>query len=298
MSAVAAPRGPVAPVGFLPNCMEIAVDRLHSLKKLPSDLRSTSKYLQVLASIRKIGLVEPPAVVPDERREGNFFVVDGHVRLEALKDLGIETVECLIAAADDTYTYNRHVCRLTTIQEHRMIVKAANAGVPVELIAASLGLSEATIRQNFRMLAGICPEVVQKLADKPCPASIFRVLRQMEPLRQMEVADLMVLQGNYSHSFASATLAATASAQRIAAAKTAPATFESIVKLEKELGALQQQNRQVEDTYGTDVLKLTVIKSYLKSLLTKAKIVRWLASNRPEYLREFQAIADLARLPD
>ena len=287
-----------AAVGFRNDCVEVSIDRLHPLKRQSPELRATSKYRQILASISKVGVVEPPAVVPDESRPGEYFVLDGHVRLEALRELGARSVECLVARQDDTYTYNRHVCRLTTIQEHRMIAKAANANVPLELIAGALGLSEATIRQNFRMLAGICPEVVQRLADKPCPAHIFPLLRQMKPIRQMEAADLMVAQGNYSKAFVGAMLAATAPDQLVTVPRSTSASFETIAKLEQELAALQRQNKQVEDTYGTDVLKLTVIKGYFQALLTRAKVVRWLASNRPEYLKEFQAIADLSRLPE
>jgi Recombinase/RepB plasmid partitioning protein len=65
-----------------------------------------------------------------------------------------------------------------------------------------------------------------------------------------------------------------------------------IARIERELAALQLQTSAVEDSYGPDVLHLTVIKGYLAKWLGNAAVVRWLAKNRPEYLKEFQRITD------
>ena len=65
---------------------------------------------------------------------GAYFLLDGHLRIEALKELGIEEVECLIATDDDTYTYNKRVNRFPPIQEHRMIARAMDRGVAAELL--------------------------------------------------------------------------------------------------------------------------------------------------------------------
>ncbi|WP_347909862.1 plasmid partitioning protein RepB C-terminal domain-containing protein [Pseudomonas grandcourensis] len=53
----------------------------------------------------------------------------------------------------------------------------------------------------------------------------------------------------------------------------------------------------MEDDYGPAVLHLTVIKDYLTKLLTNTAVVRWLAKHQPEYLKEFQPIAELTELP-
>jgi hypothetical protein len=42
-----------------------------------------------------------------------------------------------------------------------------------------------------------------------------------------------------------------------------------------------------------DNLQLTLAKGYLAKLLGNAKVVRWLAQNKQEYLGEFQSIADI-----
>ena len=49
---------------------------------------------------------------------------------------GQTTADCILSREDEGFTYNARVSRITPIQEHRMIVKAVNQGVPPERIAA------------------------------------------------------------------------------------------------------------------------------------------------------------------
>ena len=66
--------------------------------------------------------------------------------------------------------------------------------------------------------------------------------------------------------------------------------------MERELASLQSQVKSVEDSYGVDNLHLTVAKGYVTKLLANARIVRWLAQSRQEYLAEFQAIAEIEHI--
>ena len=59
----------------------------------------------------QIGLVEPPVVARDPRPSGKYFLLDGHLRVEALKDLGMTEVECLVSTDDEAFTYNKRVNR-------------------------------------------------------------------------------------------------------------------------------------------------------------------------------------------
>ena len=74
-------------------------------------------------------------------------------------------------------------------------------------------------------------------------------------------------------------------------------TREEVARLERELAGLQVQTKGFEEIYGLDNLHLTVAKAYLAKLLANVRAVRWLAQNKPEYLSEFQAIAELTSLP-
>jgi len=90
----------------------IPLSAIIPLKSLPDGARESRKFAQVLSSIKAIGLVEAPVVIANTQNAGTWFLLDGHLRLEALKQLGIAEVECLIATDDDTYTYNKRVNRL------------------------------------------------------------------------------------------------------------------------------------------------------------------------------------------
>ncbi|MFT3878480.1 MAG: plasmid partitioning protein RepB C-terminal domain-containing protein [Gemmatales bacterium] len=66
-----------------------------------------------------------------------------------------------------------------------------------------------SIRRRHRMLNGICPDAAEILKDTECPLSVFDILRQMAPFRQIEAAELMTGQNNFTGIFAKALLAAT-----------------------------------------------------------------------------------------
>lgn len=277
--------------------VNLQLSQLVPLKVMRPGTKESKKYAQILRSVGAIGLVEAPVVSRDQSHADKFFLLDGHLRIEALKDLGIDRVECIVATDDDTYTYNKRVNRLVPVQEHRMIVRAIQRGVPESKIAEALGLEAGSIRRRKQMLNGICGEVVQLLRNAPCPFRVFDILRQMTPLRQIEAAELMLGQQNFTAVFARALLVATPENQLVPIARTKPtesaSTREQIAMLERELVSLQTQIKSVEDDYGLDNLHLTVAKGYVAKLLGNARVVRWLAQNRHEYLGEFQTVAEI-----
>jgi hypothetical protein len=288
-------------VAFEQTTVLLKIDQIVALKVLRSGANSGKKYAQIVSSVRSIGLVESPVVLPDRKHPGVYFLLDGHLRIEALRDLNVSEVECLISTDDEAYTYNKRINRLAAVQEHRMIVRAVDRGVPEERIAEALGLDVVAIRRRFRLLDGICPEASELLKDTPCPMKVFDILRQMAPMRQVEAAGLMIGQGNFSTVFASALLAATPEKQLVKVARkklsgTSTVTSDQIVRMERELASLQSQIKSVEDSYGVDNLHLTVAKGYVAKLLANARIVRWLAQNRQEYLSEFQSIAEIENI--
>jgi Predicted transcriptional regulators len=286
-------------VGFEPETRIISLQAILPLKTLRPSTRQSQKYQQIAASIRAIGLVELPVVAPHPKEAGVYFLLDGLMRLEVLKELGVEDVECLVSTDDEAYTYNKRINRLSAVQEHRMIVRAVERGVSEEQIAEALNLEVGSIRRRFRLLDGICPEVASILSDKPCPMVVFELLKRMRPLRQIEAAEIMAGQHNYSTPFARALLLATPDDQLVESRKTGrvpDVTREQIAKLERELAAVQSRTLFVEETYGIDNLHLTVAKSFLAKVLGKPAIVRWLKANQPDYLAEFQQITELVSL--
>lgn len=300
MKAVSEPKGSVN-WGFEQEAVTAPVDALLALKTLRPDVKMSAKYRQILTSIKAVGLVEPPVVVPASDQPGTYYIVDGHLRIEALRDLGVEAVDCLVSRDDEAFTYNKRVNRLSAPQEHRMIARAIERGVSEARLAEALGINVTGIQRRARLMDGICEEAIDLLKDSPCSLSVFDVLRKLGPMRQREAAELMVGHSNYGRPFVMAILAATPDAQLAQGKRrkqtTSTVTREQVARLERELFTLQVQIKAVEETYGLDNLHLTVARAYLVKLLGNVRVVRWLAQHKPEYLTEFQSIAELTSLP-
>ena len=282
-------------LSFQDETKRILLSDLIPLKALRSGVKESKKYAQIMSSVRAIGLVEAPVVAPNPTQSGKFLLLDGHLRIEALRDLGVLEVDCIISTDDESYTYNKRINRLAAIQEHRMVRRAIERGVPEAKIAEALGLEVASIHRRSRMLNGICSEVIDILKDAPCPIAVFDVLRRMSPIRQIEAAELMTGQQNFTVVFAKAMLAATPEDQlvHVPAKRPASVSSEQMARMERELVGLQMQVKSVEDRYGVDTLHLTVARAYVRTLLGNDRIVRWIAQHRPEYLKELQTIGEI-----
>lgn len=282
--------------GFESVCVSLPTSTILPVRTLRAATKSSKKYHQITASIREVGIVEPPVVARDPANSDIFLLLDGHVRIEVLKDLGIEQVECLVSTDDEAFTYNKRISRLSAIQEHKMIRRAIKHGVSEERIARALDVNSQSVRRKARMLDGICDEAVAILKDKPCPIAVFEILRKMKPLRQLEAAELLINANNYSISYTSAILAGTPQAQLVDTTKPkrlSGITPEAMARMESELARLQEAISTIQDSYGKDHLQLTVIKGYLIRLLGNARVVRYLTQHRPEFLTEFQAVAEM-----
>lgn len=288
--------------GFERGSVTVSLDALVAMKPLRPDVKMSAKYRQIVTSIKAVGLVEPPVVIPASDQPGTYYVLDGHLRLEALRDLGALEVDCLISRDDEAFTYNKRVNRLSAPQEHRMIARAIERGVSEARLAEALGINVTSIQRRARLMDGIAEDAVELLKDSPASLAVFDVLRKMGAMRQCEAAELMVGHSNFGRPFVMAILAATpdmqlADGKRRRKQTTSTVTREQVARLERELATLQVQIKAVEETYGLDNLHLTVARAYLVKLLGNARVVRWLAQQKPEYLTEFQSIAELTSLP-
>lgn len=287
-------------LGFERDCVDVPLDKIHFTVPLPTGIKESVTYRQIRSSVQAIGLVEPIVVALNREQVGTFIVLDGRMRVEALRDLGTQRALCLISTDDEGYTYNKRVNRLSVVQAHRMIVRAAERGVSVQQLAEALNVSPGSIREKFRLLDGICSEAVALLADKPATYGMFHILKQMKPFRQIDVAQTMVNLGNYSVKLATAMLQNTPADQLTeeAATKSQSGTpTEALRRLERELAAMQADTRLLEEGYGPASLQLEIIKTHIgATLLENVAVVRWLAKNQPEYLQQLQRIADIKEL--
>lgn len=284
--------------GFEDTTRQIAIADILPLRAVSTALQRSVKYATIVASIREVGVIEPPVVAKDRDEAGKYLLLDGHLRLQALRDLGASDVVCLIAKDDEAFTYNKRISRLAIIQENQMIGKAIDRGVPAEHIAKALNLDIKTLQQKRRLLSGICPEVVDLLKDRHVSTPTFWALKKMVPIRQIEAAELMIAMNKYSASYAKSLLAATPHSQLVGAPKKKAIkglTPEQRALVERESENLDEEFRIAEQSYGTDHLHLVLAKGYLAKLLANAKVVGYLAENHQEILSQFQKIAETER---
>ncbi|KIM00567.1 putative transcriptional regulator [Paramagnetospirillum magnetotacticum MS-1] len=210
-------------------------------------------------------------------------------------------VRCLVSDDDEAFTYNKRVARLATIQEHYMIVRALERGVPEEKLAKALNVDVSLIWRRRALLDGICPEVVDLLKDKSVNPTSFEVLRKMKPPRQIEAAELMTAAGNFSSAYAKALLAATRQHDLVhpdRPKKIGGITAEQMARMEREMETLQRDFKAVEASYGDDVLNLVIATGYLSKLVANPEIARFLESRHPDFLDKFRVIINAASLDD
>src|ERR1700694_3913969 len=243
---------PTIAQAFGSDCVVIPIASILPVKAIEKTAKANHKYRQILASIREVGLVEPSAVIRDSRDSGSYLLLDGHLRIEALRDLGATEVEGLISTDDEAFTYNKRISRLSPVQEQRMIAKAIERNVPRDKIARALDINVRSLARKVKVLDGICEEAVGLLKDKMCPLAVFDVLRKMNPIRQIEAAELLINANNYSVSYATAILVGTPQAQLVDPAtpkRMKGMTAEALARMEGELSRLQQSITSIQDTY-------------------------------------------------
>ena len=281
--------------GFQEKLIELGVEELLTTKSISIYAMKCRKYGQVLSSIREVGLIEAPVVAPLKKGKG-YLLLDGHLRIMALKELGVERVSCLISTDDETYTYNKYINRLSAIQEHRMIMKAIQSGVSEEKLARALNLDISTIRNKKCLLEGICPEAVELLKDKSVPEPVFRVLKKMKAPRQINAAMLMNDQNKFTSSYAKALLDATPANQLVNKGrpkKETPAILARQARLEEESLALSWEIGSLKEQYGTAMIDMTSMQAYLKSLLGNEAVAKYLRELHGPIHDKFKEIAEL-----
>ena len=286
-------------LAFYDKITQLSINKIIPTKTIPDGMQANRKFNQILASIKEVGIIEPLVVTTNGKSRQQYILLDGHVRLEILKTLGICEVQCLISSDDESYTYNKYISRMAPIQEHEMIKKAVKRGVSEEKIAKALNMDVTTIIKRRNLLKGICQEAADLLKDKMVPAGTFSILRKMKSYRQIEAATFMNDAGLYSVPYAQAILGGTPADQLVDKEnpkKITGLSDEQMTRMESEMANLQREYQLIEESYGSDVLNFTLAKGYLGSLLGNANVVRYLAKQHPEILSEFQKITEITSL--
>jgi hypothetical protein len=72
----------------------------------------------------EVEIIEPPVVAREAADLRRNDLLDSHLRVGIMGERGEAEIVCLVA----TFTYNKRVSRIVTIQEHRMILNAVRKG--------------------------------------------------------------------------------------------------------------------------------------------------------------------------
>ncbi|MFU2207738.1 plasmid partitioning protein RepB C-terminal domain-containing protein [Solidesulfovibrio sp. C21] len=286
-------------MAFLKAGKVLPIQDIYSLRQIKAGLKKSRKYHRILASIKEVGVIEPLIVYPDKNCDDKYYLLDGHMRLEALKDTGATEVSCLVSTDDEAFTYNHKVNRLSPIQEHFMILKALENGVSEERIATALNIDIVKIKQKRNLLTGICQEAVDLLKDKQVSRQSFQILKKMKPMRQIEVAELMRTSNNYSFSYAQVLLISSHKKQlhnQYPSKKQNDISITDIKRIEKEMETIEADFKTVQTAYGHNVLNLTLSRSYLQKILKNNHILMYLKENHQNILEGFQEIIESTSL--
>ena len=272
---------------------------IHPIRQIkPTDF-AWGKYKAMVASIREVGVIEPLVVHPQKGTRGAYLLMDGHMRLKALLELGCAEAFCLVAKDDEPFTYNDKVNRLSLIQEHAMIMRAVDQGVTPAQIAKALDIDVSRIRSNLNLLEGIHPDAVELLKDKAITSAALRMFKKAKAVRQIDMAQLMVTANNYAKAYAEALIIGTPADQLADSGKAKAVrgiSHEEIVRMEKEMEVLERDYKLHQEQFGENSLHLNAAQRYVKRLLENAKIKRFVGQRYADLLDEFQELAALESL--
>ncbi len=133
----------------------LPLSAIHPIRQIKPTDHAWGKYRSMLASIREVGVIEPLIVHPQRGTRGSYVLLDGHMRLKALAELGRPDAFCLVAKDDDAFTYNDKVTNQVT--------RSNSASL-------SVGWSAATGRTNWRLACRPWASFCWKVAVIDCTA--------------------------------------------------------------------------------------------------------------------------------
>ncbi|HEX8048351.1 ParB N-terminal domain-containing protein [Rhizobium sp.] len=168
-----------------------------ALKENPDRMRQSKSSPQadalMLATIKAVGIVQPPVVAP-EVDGGNGYIIDaGHRRVRLAIAAGLEEIEILVAdAANDNGAMRSMVENsvrepLNPVDQWRGIERLVALGWTEEAIAVALALPVRQIRK-LRLLANVLPAMLEQMAlgDMPNEQQL-RVIAAAGQVDQKEV---------------------------------------------------------------------------------------------------------------
>ncbi|HCL66050.1 MAG TPA: plasmid partitioning protein [Rhizobium sp.] len=149
-----------------------------SLKEDPDRLRQSKSTPQsdalLCASIRAVGVVQPPVVKLDPHGGNSYIIVFGHRRAAQAIAAGLSEIPLLLAEPSDDLgamqSFAENIARepLNPVDQWRAIERLVALGWTEESVALALALPLRQIRK-LRLLANILPAMLDKMARGDMP---------------------------------------------------------------------------------------------------------------------------------
>jgi ParB/RepB/Spo0J family partition protein len=149
-----------------------------ALKENPDRTRQTKSTPQadalLLATIKAVGVVQPPVIAPEPNGGNGYIINAGHRRVRQAIAAGLEEIEALVdEAANDNGAMRsmvENIARepLNPVDQWRAIERLVALGWTEEAIAVALALPVRQIRK-LRLLANILPAMLEQMAKGDMP---------------------------------------------------------------------------------------------------------------------------------
>ncbi|MBB3458797.1 ParB family chromosome partitioning protein [Rhizobium sp. BK313] len=149
-----------------------------SLKENPDDARRAKSSPQsdalLLATVKAVGIIQPPVVSPEFDGGNGYIIQAGHRRVKQAIAAGLEEIDVLIVeAADDNGAMRsmiENIARepLNPVDQWRGVERLVALGWTEEAISVALALSLRQIRK-LRLLANVLPAMLDQMAFGDMP---------------------------------------------------------------------------------------------------------------------------------
>ena len=91
-------------IGFEMRKIRLSLTVILPVRQVKDPEKTVRRYKPIRASIKEVGMVEPLLVHPQEGGDGTYRLLDGHLRLCVLKELGETEADCVIANNNENFT--------------------------------------------------------------------------------------------------------------------------------------------------------------------------------------------------
>lgn len=120
--------------------------------------------------------------------------------------------------------------------------------------------------------------MIEVLRDRKVSPALFPILRKMKTAIQIATVELMTLRNDFTVSFAKTRLALTPPDLLVAPTshKSHADAAAAQMLMEEDTENLVRTLKRVEDSYGSDILTMTVSCSYVGRLLQQPSVTRYL----------------------